>query len=112
MGQLSHIEDVEQRNAAREQEQMLEAQQALAGTRVSREQTACAEPEQDESAGDSLRAAGKGAQEDMSARDEMEFHGLSSVESMGIGQKFLIVLAIIVVIAAILYVLNSWFHFV
>lgn len=112
MGKLSHIDDVEQRNAAAEQEQMRAAQEALSGARTSqaaggvRSHQPVAQGQPDVT--QTLRVA----HEDMSAEDEEDFHGLSSVESMGIGQKFLIVLAVIVVIAAILYVLNSWLHFV
>lgn len=132
MGNLSHIEDVEARNAAADEQEMRAAQQAL---RAAQERTAPvapqadavpasdAEPARQAPAGghegrkpDAPAAAGRGRlqerpQEHMTAQQEEDFHGLSSMESMGVGQKILIVLAVIVVIAAILYVLNNWLHF-
>lgn len=46
------------------------------------------------------------------AEEEMEFHGLSSDDSMGGMQKALIIIAAVIFIAAILYVVNTWVHFV
>ena len=48
----------------------------------------------------------------MSAEQEEEFHGLDTTPPMGAGHKALIVVAVVVVIVAILYIVNSWVHFV
>lgn len=48
----------------------------------------------------------------MTAQEEEDFHGLGSGDSMGVGQGALIVVAIVVFVAAILYILNSWIHFI
>lgn len=48
----------------------------------------------------------------MTAQEEEDFHGLDSGDSMGVGQGALIVVAIVVFVAAILYILNSWIHFI
>lgn len=48
----------------------------------------------------------------MTAQEEEDFHGLGSGDSMGVGQGVLIVVAIVVFVAAILYILNSWIHFI
>lgn len=48
----------------------------------------------------------------MTAQEEEDFHGLDSGDSMGVGQGVLIVVAIVVFVAAILYILNSWIHFI
>ena len=86
MSKLSHIEDVERR-----------AQQAQ--QTVTQPETAA--PEQPVS-----------EQGDMSAEQEEEFHGLDTTPPMGAGHKALIVVAVVVVIVAILYIVNSWVHFV
>lgn len=52
------------------------------------------------------------AQEDMTAEQEEEFHGLDSMQPMGGGHKALIVIALVVVAVAILYIVNSWIHFI
>lgn len=48
----------------------------------------------------------------LTAQEEEDFHGLGSGDSMGVGQGVLIVVAIVVFVAAILYILNSWIHFI
>lgn len=48
----------------------------------------------------------------MTAQEEEDFHGLGSGDSMGVGQGVLVVAAIVVFVAAILYILNSWIHFI
>lgn len=48
----------------------------------------------------------------MTAREEEDFHGLGSGDSMGVGQGVLVAAAIVVFVAAILYILNSWIHFI
>lgn len=48
----------------------------------------------------------------MTAQEEEDFHGLGSGDSMGVGQGVLIVVAIVVFVAAVLYILNSWIHFI
>ena len=112
MGKLSHIDDVEQRNAAIEQEQMRVAQEALSGAPKPQAEAEGQATQPDAHKAPAGERGSAFAHEDMSAQDEEDFHGLSSVESMVIGQKIIIVLAVIVFIAAILYVLNSWLHFV
>lgn len=84
MGQLSHIEDIERR----EQQARAQEQQAAKAQK--------AEP--------AIHA--------MTAEEEEDFHGLNAHESMSNGHKFLIVLAVVITIAAILYIVNSWVHFV
>lgn len=48
----------------------------------------------------------------MTAQEEENFHGLGSGDSMGVGQGVLVAAAIVVFVAAILYILNSWIHFI
>lgn len=48
----------------------------------------------------------------MTAQEEEDFHGLGSGDSMGVGQGVLVAAAIVVFVAAILYILNSWIHFI
>lgn len=43
----------------------------------------------------------------MTAQEEEDFHGLGSGDSMGVGQGVLVAAAIVVFVAAILYILNS-----
>lgn len=88
MSKLSHIEDVERR-----------AQQTVTQTVAPEPEAAV--PEQPVS-----------EQGDMSAEQEEEFHGLDTTPPMGTGHKALIVVAVVVVIVAILYIVNSWVHFV
>ena len=91
MSKLSHIEDVERRAQ--------QAQQTVTQTVAPEPETAA--PEQPIS-----------EQGDMSAEQEEEFHGLDTTPPMGAGHKALIVVAVVVVIVAILYIVNSWVHFV
>lgn len=48
----------------------------------------------------------------MTAQEEEDFHGLGSGDSMVVGQGVLVAAAIVVFVAAILYILNSWIHFI
>ena len=96
MSKLSHIEDVERRA---QQEQEREAQ-------VSVPESASRPIPSDEPD----RAEVPSAQEDMTA--EEEFHGLDTMQPMGGGHKALIVIALVVVAVAILYIVNSWIHFI
>ncbi len=91
MSKLSHIEDVERR-----------AQQA----RQTVTQTVAPEPEA------AVPEQSVSEQGDMSAEQEEEFHGLDTTPPMGAGHKALIVIAAVVVVIAILYIVNSWVHFV
>ena len=91
MSKLSHIEDVERRAQ--------QAQQTVTQTVTPEPEAAV--PEQSVS-----------EQGDMSAEQEEEFHGLDTTPPMGAGHKALIVAAVVVVIVAILYIVNSWVHFV
>ena len=98
MSKLSHIEDVERRA---QQEQEREAQ-------VSVPESASRPIPSDEPD----RAEAPSAQEDMTAEQEEEFHGLDTIQPMGGGHKALIVIALVVVAVAILYIVNSWIHFI
>lgn len=91
MSKLSHIEDVERRAQ--------QAQQAAAQAVTQEPEVASHEQPVSE-------------QGDMSAEQEEEFHGLDTTPPMGAGHKALIVVAVVVVIVAILYIVNSWVHFV
>jgi hypothetical protein len=84
MGQLSHIEDIEQR------EEQARARERQAQAQIEHESSSLG----------------------MTAREEEDFHGLNKRESMSNGHKFLIVLALLITAAAILYIVNSWVHFV
>ncbi|MGI6032260.1 MAG: hypothetical protein ACOX69_02435 [Coriobacteriales bacterium] len=46
------------------------------------------------------------------ADEEAEFHGLTSEDHMSAGHVILIILAAIIVVAAILYVVNTYVHFI
>lgn len=99
MAKLSHIDDIEQRN---------QAEQAQAAA-VAREQAP--------SAAQGSEAMQPEAHippidEDMTAEEEEEFHGLDSNQPMSTGHKALIVLAVVVVLVAMLYIVNSWIHFI
>ena len=96
MSKLSHIEDVERRA---QQEQEREAQVPESASRP----IPSDEPD---------RAEAPSAQEDMTAEQEEEFHGLDTMQPMGGGHKALIVIALVVVAVAILYIVNSWIHFI
>lgn len=98
MSKLSHIEDVERRA---QQEQARDAQAAQP------DHVPQGTPEPKAAQYD--RVSGQG---DMSAEQEEEFHGLDSTQPMGAGHKALIAIAVVVVIVAILYIVNSWIHFV
>ena len=90
MGKLSHIDDVEQR-----------AQRQAAGQQATTGQSV-----------DARRQPGASFEEDMTASEEEAFHGLDSSQPMGVGHKVLIILAVIVVAVAVLYIVNSWIHFI
>lgn len=98
MSKLSSIEDIEQRNRE-EQEQAARAQDEQQAKTSAVEPTASRQPTSSSNI-------------DMTAEEEEEFHGLDSKQPMGAGHKALIVLAVAVVIIAILYIVNSWTHFV
>lgn len=91
MGKLSHIDDVESPNAAQGQATASGAQPADAD----------AQPAPEPLDPDGL-----------TSEQEEEFHGLEDSQPLGAGHKTLIILAVIVVIVAILYIVNSWIHFI
>lgn len=93
MGKLSHIEDIEQREA---EPQSQEAAQKAAPH------------EAQEQARDSQPMHGSEQQ----AEEDVEFHGLDSAQPMGALHKVLFAAAVVVVIIAILYVVNSWIPFI
>lgn len=92
MGKLSSIEDVEQRKA-----QEAAAQQAVRDAAYEEQVERIEEIPRDEN---------------LSSEEEAEFHGLDSNQPMGTGHKALVILAVVVVIIAILYIVNSYVHFV
>ena len=92
MAKLSHIEDVERR---REQEA---AQEVSVSQRDANVDDA---PETQQSA----RA------QTASEHDE-QFHGIDAGAPMSGGHKFLVILAVLVTLVAILYIVNSWLHFI
>ena len=98
MSKLSHIEDVERRA---QQEQARDAQVARP------DHAPQGTPEPKAAQYDCVSEKG-----DMSAEQEEKFHGLDSTQPMGTGHRALIAIAVVVVIVAILYIVNSWIHFV
>lgn len=129
MGNLSSIDEVEQERAAADAADMAAAQEAVRKQRA-RSVAADAQAQRPQAASAEAAAAqqaqpqrsvpgavqGKGApaapQLEMTAEQEEDFHGLSDVDSMGAGQKALLVLAACVVVAAVLYVVNTYTHFI
>lgn len=99
MSKLSHIEDVERRA----QQEQADEPKAASPDSASRDIPNSETPQPD------IAASPQG---DMSAEQEEEFHGLDSTQPMGAGHKALIVIAVVVVIVAILYIVNSWIHFI
>lgn len=99
MGKLTHIEDVERRKAEDYEER------AAAHAECEERSRAAYEREVE-------RIEEIPRDEDLSSEEEEEFHGLDSTQPMGTGHKALIILATIVVVVAILYIVNSWIHFI
>ena len=98
MGNLSSIDEVEQERAAADAADMAAAQQA--------------QPQRAAPGAGQGKGAPAAPQLEMTAEQEEDFHGLSDVDSMGAGQKALLVLAACVVVAAVLYVVNTYTHFI
>lgn len=98
MSKLSHIEDVERRARQEQTDEPKAASPDSASRDIPNSET----PQPDIAS----------PQGDMSAEQEEEFHGLDSTQPMGAGHKALIVIAVVVVIVAILYIVNSWIHFI
>lgn len=99
MSKLSHIEDVEQRNEPRAEEQAVPRAQAPVKGADTGAQASAPTPEE-------LYAEG------LPAEADEEFHGLESEQPMGALHKALIAVAVVVVAVAILYIVNSWIHFI
>lgn len=99
MGSLSHIDDVEKKASAEQR---------------ARNDAPAAQTSADDAAGSSVEAHAEDplGNADMTAEQEEEFHGLDSEQPMGAGHKILIIVALVVLMAAILYIVNSWIHFV
>ena len=96
LAKLSHIEDIEQRReqqTARVPEQPPKPEPAPVTE-------AEAAPRQDNSSAKTQ------------SQLEEDFHGIDVGTPMGVGQKFLIILAVLVTLAALLYIVNSWLHFI
>ncbi len=96
MAKLSHIEDVEQR---REQEE------AHATAHSAEVEPASVEPA--DAKAEPVASVAK-----TSAEMEADFHGIDADEKMGFGQRILIISAVLVTLAAVLYIVNSWLHFI
>lgn len=124
MAKLSHIEDIELKRAqeAMQQAKVQQAQQE-AQVEVSQEVQDAKTPQEKQEAFKSQDAKASDAQEDasekkpatqgnMTAQQEADFHGIETGKPMGVGHRFLIILAVLVTIAAILYIVNSWVHFI
>ena len=99
MSKLSSIEDVERRAQQAQERAQQAVESAPAAAQTAAEPTAVPQTTPVE-------------QGDMSAEQEEEFHGLDSTQPMGAGHKALIAIAVVVVIVAILYIVNSWIHFI
>lgn len=98
MSKLSHIEDVERRTQ----------QEQAEGPKATSSDSAPRDIPKPETAQPDIASP----QGDMSAEQEEQFHGLDTTQPMGAGHKALIVIAVIVVAVAILYIVNSWIHFI
>lgn len=118
MAKLSHIEDIELKRAqeALQQAQDQDAQHASQAAVAHEEQTAHkAQDDKAREQDDAPQAASletPDPQGRMTAQQEADFHGVDASKPMGIGHKFLIILAVLVTIAALLYIVNSWVHFI
>lgn len=121
MAKLSHIEDIELKRAqealqqARGQEQQ-KARQSQATRKM--QETQDMEPNRAEVHDDaeevvsSTASGSQNAQGAMTAQQEADFHGIDTNKPMSVGHRFLIILAVLVTVAAILYIVNSWVHFI
>lgn len=72
-------------------------------------------PDADGAQGDGkrrTRGADGDARRTRSAEGEADFHGIDEDDSLDAGNKALIALAFAVVVVAVVYVANSWFHFI
>lgn len=106
MSKLSHIEDVEQRNAEAqaEEQEVMQAQNAVQTQQTQQSQSAVQETKP------AKHSEFPPLDEDLTAEEEEEFHGLDAKQPMSTGHKMLIILAVVIVIIAILYIVNSWIH--
>lgn len=124
MAKLTHIDDLERERAAQEDEREMQAAQetlrrheaaeaqAAAQAQAAARAEAQAAARREEGPGlDGIEQAARAAQE-RTADQEADFHGISSNERMSGMQIVLIVLAVVVFAAAILYFINSWVPFV
>lgn len=118
MAKLTHIDDLERERAAQEDEREMQAAQETLRRHEAAEAQAAARAEaqaaarREEGPGlDGIEQAARAAQE-RTADQEADFHGISSNERMSGMQIVLIVLAVVVFAAAILYFINSWVPFV
>lgn len=132
MGKLTHIDDDSDEMAAAQELIAAQRQNGAPASSPAREPEPATAPEpqptrKDETpeqaeaqrlpdAPDPLRHAGfqraPQGRAPMTAQEEEDFHGLGSGDSMGVGQGVLVAAAIVVFVAAILYILNSWIHFI
>lgn len=112
MAKLSHIEDIELKRAqeAMQQAQAQEAQEQAQAQEAQETPTNQTQPQDDAREAASSKTAG--VQGKTTAQQEAEFHGIDTSKPMGVGHRFLIILAVLVTIAAILYIVNSWVHFI
>lgn len=112
MAKLSHIEDIELKRA-QEALQQTKAQQAEAEPKpqVAQEMQAGLDEAKHDAQQETPSKPADG-QAQMTAQQEADFHGIDTSKPMGIGHRFLVILAVLVTIAAILYIVNSWVHFI
>lgn len=96
MSKLSHIEDVEQRAEAQHETPDAPAEKPV-------------HPHGDQ---DPQPFSITASAAELPAEEDEEFHGLDSTQPMGALHKALIAIAAVVVVVAILYIVNSWIHFV
>lgn len=105
MSKLSHIEDVEKRA----QEDAVTAYEPAAAS----EQASVREPQAQPQPHSSHEVpAQRPIDQEMTASEEEAFHGLDAKQPMSAGHKALTIIAAIVVVVTILYIVNSWIHFI
>ena len=94
MSKLSHIEDIEKRQGAG---QAQAKDIAMQNSRRVPVDNSCEKASSDK---------------ELTSKEEIEFHGLDANQPLSMGHKTLIIFAAIVVFVAILYIVNSWIHFI
>lgn len=116
MGRLTTIEDLEKKETAQDDEQMRAAQEAMASSRSkanaqasvasSKPGTHASRPEVLQAAQKAERQTAAGGPSKSQAQQEVDFHGLDSLEKKSGGHIALIVVAVVIVVAAALKIAN------